>query len=74
MQIPDSIIDPAAAPEDAQYVIVFKDDDWDHWTGLEQAARYRGWRRGGRWWFSELDSDRLSAVTYFPRFEGLSVT
>ena len=45
-------------------MIVFKDDDWDHWTGLEQAARYRGWRRGGRWWFSELDSDRQGDWNY----------
>ncbi|MCV7151557.1 hypothetical protein H7I57_09740, partial [Mycobacterium pyrenivorans] len=51
MQIPDSIIDPATAKEGVHYVIAFIDDDWDRWTGPEQAAKYRGWRRNGRWWF-----------------------
>ncbi|TLH48549.1 hypothetical protein [Mycolicibacterium aubagnense] len=64
MQIPDSIIDPATAKEGVHYVIAFIDDDWDRWTGPEQAAKYRGWRRNGRWWFSDLLSDRQSNWDY----------
>jgi hypothetical protein len=55
VDIVDSIIDPATADSAKTYCIAFEDDDWDHWTGIEQAATYRGWRRDGRWWFSALE-------------------
>lgn len=56
MEIPKSIIDPAAAPTDATYLIAFEDDDWDHWDELSQAPSYLAQRSDtGRWWVRSLD-------------------
>ena len=58
MDIPDSVIDPAAAtPDTFRYVVALKDDDWDHWTGPEQWATYLGVRdpASGHWQVRSLD-------------------
>lgn len=64
MQIPESVIDPATAPADKQYVIAFADDDWDHWASVDEASQYRGWRENGRWRFSVLDGGPVGDWDY----------
>lgn len=56
MQVPHSVIDPAAAALDAwTYVVALADDDWDDWDSPSQIAKYNGCRRSsGRWNLRDL--------------------
>ncbi|MFA5709299.1 hypothetical protein [Mycolicibacterium sp.] len=56
MKPPNSIIDPSTAePGRFLYVVALKDDDWEHWETLDQAAKYNGGRRStGRWNLRDL--------------------
>lgn len=64
MELPNSAIDPATAPDDKQYVIAFEDDDWDHWSTVDEANTYRGWRENGRWRFTDLEGGPVGDWSY----------
>ena len=64
MHVPNSIIDPATAPDGKPYIVAFRDDDWDHWSDLHEASTYRGERFGGRWLFSPLGSGAQGRWSY----------
>lgn len=56
MQIPESIIDPAAAASEVwRFVVALKDDDWEQWDSSSQIMKYNGCRRStGRWNLRDL--------------------
>lgn len=58
MQIPESVIDPAAAEPDVfRYLVVARDDDWSSWDDVPRSAKYLGARKAatGQWNLREVD-------------------